>query len=990
MINNLLEDWYPQQRKLYYVLLGLLSIVFISSAIFIFRAENNVLDWLVTSSLETVQVPFRSVNVGLFQFDLTAENYLINQFYEGSGHQITPLSGYIFLAVFTVGLVFLLALSTYFSRVWYLVVMTGLCFVFVSFRFEQLAIFGWIDNTFLIIVLGLILPLSYYFHAIKTYLSLGFRLLSFALALSLIALVIALFSNVYNPFYFLISYGFVAPVVISIIFILIVSHEVVYFILYLASGSAIQRGKNGLTHFIVLSLIYLANVILVYLRNASVIDWDILYVEAFILLPISAIIGLWGFQKREILYGNIFTFRPIGGYLYLVLGVICFATIGYNAYTANDPTMEAFEDVIIFSHVGFGVLFFLYVISNFITPLSQGLAVFKIAYREANMPYISANIGGLVAAAALYFLSNQAALNQAIAGYYNGLGNTYTNEANFFLAKEYYRRGSIFGYNNHRSNYSMAELAIQDNDLDGAISRFKNATLKNPSEFAFINLANAQNEDHLFFDALFTLQEGVKRFPNSDKIYNNLGLHYKGTNFLDSAVYYMELGDNTESGRRTNNTNIVDVLTRNKIDLDRDSLILAYRNASFVPIKANLLAYSNNTGFWLQEPLEGPVSGALDLHSFAFIYNQGFAHLRYPRQKTIDAIDSYRKNQANGNFSSSLAFLKSILQYSQGNVNGAFRGLDVLQDDPQKSGYYNHLLGVLALEQDASMLAVDFFRRALSENYPDARVNLAIALAEAGEISGSLKIWEDIYSSDSSDVSKDMMLALNGPFIELLSGSDLNKYQAIRYRPQSFVGESLNILFESISDQQIALAALSTLIDISIKQGNYSDAKGLIEQLSEDTRNEGLWRATSNKLALYQIADDVLPITTLNDSIDIKVNWDAQNQKSDAYFLNLGMNNPFEGAQVIIASKYFKEIRNDDDKAYQILLSAIEVNPYSSRLTKAYILQSINVGLSNYAREELVRLFDLVPEQEFRQFEKLLEDEIKKFENFEFPVIDEE
>ena len=85
--------------------------------------------------------------------------------------------------------------------------------------------------------------------------------------------------------------------------------------------------------------------------------------------------------------------------------------------------------------------------------------------------------------------------------------------------------------------------------------------------------------------------------------------------------------------------------------------------------------------------------------------------------------------------------------------------MDVLRNDPLKKGYYNHILGIMAMEQKSPQLAIDFFGQALTENYESARVNLAIALAEAGEKSQALGLWNQILVEDSIEVANDILVA---------------------------------------------------------------------------------------------------------------------------------------------------------------------------------------------------------------------------------------
>ena len=131
-LDSFTRDWQPSHRKIYLFL----SLLFIGiTAVYFFaivRGHENALEWFVTSTLETIEVPLRQFNVGLFEFDIPVDNYLISQAYQGSAHKITQLSGYLHLTVFSLMLLILITISTYFSRIWYLVSMTATSFVLRS------------------------------------------------------------------------------------------------------------------------------------------------------------------------------------------------------------------------------------------------------------------------------------------------------------------------------------------------------------------------------------------------------------------------------------------------------------------------------------------------------------------------------------------------------------------------------------------------------------------------------------------------------------------------------------------------------------------------------------------------------------------------------------------------------------------------------------------------------------------------------------------
>ena len=68
-----------------------------------------------------------------------------------------------------------------------------------------------------------------------------------------------------------------------------------------------------------------------------------------------------------------------------------------------------------------------------------------------------------------------------------------------------------------------------------------------------------------------------------------------------------------------------------------------------------------------------------------------------------------------------------------------------------------------------------------------------------------------------------------------------------------------------------------------------------------------------------------------------------------------------------------------------MLQKAIEVNKYSIRLLKAYIIQCARIDFDNYALYELERIQELIPRQDYDilldEYKVLLADSRAKFEN---------
>jgi len=61
--------------------------------------------------------------------------------------------------------------------------------------------------------------------------------------------------------------------------------------------------------------------------------------------------------------------------------------------------------------------------------------------------------------------------------------------------------------------------------------------------------------------------------------------------------------------------------------------------------------------------------------------------------------------------------------------------------------------------------------------------------------------------------------------------------------------------------------------------------------------------------------------------------------------------NPFFEPGVYEAVKYLNGLNGGEGQAYDLVLNAVNMNPFSTGLNKAYALQCVRVGLRSYAMD---------------------------------------
>ena len=83
----------------------------------------------------------------------------------------------------------------------------------------------------------------------------------------------------------------------------------------------------------------------------------------------------------------------------------------------------------------------------------------------------------------------------------------------------------------------------------------------------------------------------------------------------------------------------------------------------------------------------------------------------------------------------------------------------------------------------------------------------------------------------------------------------------------------------------------------------------------------------------------------------------------------IGLKNPFFEDGILEAAAFFNNQIGDLDRAYDILLNSVNLNPFSIPLNRAYALQCLRVGLTNYAVDTMEELRSMMPSAMFQTFE---------------------
>ena len=831
---------------------------------------DTSLDWEVTTSADVISFPAWTMDNGLMKHEITSEKYLLTEQYSGSEIKRNLLSDKVYLAIIWLGMCLFLASATYLNRYLFIGIVAAFALMLNRLNLFEIGLFGIHSKAVILIpFIGLATPLIL-FHEYRKNTSFIIRLLT------LLLISVGIIFGISNQALFIdhfLAHSIFSFGICFLLFLLIISEEVMFALLYVVTSG--KGGKSNHIHFIVLSLGYIGNLTLYYLDKSGIYQNSFFIFDPFILLSISILVALWSLKFKNQLAE---TYMPAGWLPLLTVG-IGIVSLGFVSLSMNrgmDAIYESMHYFILYFHIGFGFMFLLYIIANFIDPLLKGFEVYKIAYRERNFPYVTSKLGGLVIICAFYFYSGQAPYNLLRSGYYNYLSVKEANLDNPRLSKEYLIQASFLGYNTHYPNYQLGWLEWNEGKEFRSKTNFFNAAQRFPSPYALINYGNI-DEDINPSKVQANYEEALRKM-NSQEIKNNLGIILLEQGNAMNALDYFE---GIESSQEWNDAPLLNKWAAyKKLELiDSTSIDEDYATGNF-GVRANILttvAKAGNLDF-----IPESLNQSAELHRQSYLLNSSylFSHdsiaplLRKEIDMTNEASRSDRLSKA-----------LALHNYAKGEVNQAFLIFDDLQANAHQyyKGEYLDDMGKLALDQGAYRLALDFFDKAIEVKFEKAQLHKLEAYATLDQI-------------------------------------------------EDFKTELLNIVKKD--------------------PGLTQYANQLLDQLPN-------YRPTKQT---YQLPD----FSTLSDSAVISI----------------GRRNAFLEEQVIKASRELNDRQTSG--SYEMLIDALDINPYSIQLLKEYILVALDWNLIDYSMQSLERLKTLLSAEDYREFEDIFKEKRKAIQEAEW------
>ena len=978
-----LQFW-KSWNKFYQTIFAIFSILVFAALIFFWVSWEASPAPVITlehfQQIQRIEVSSHSFQVGLTNLVVPADSYLIFENIFGSRLQPNTPALYFFLGALTISFLVLITIITTLSRYWFLIGMALVILFLASLRFDALEIFGLTNKSVTIGVVLLLGALAFYFHAFRKEAALGQRLLIFLTLMILTTIVIYFFSRTASPFLHLAVNGLMAGIILCLIFILMVSHEIVAAFVTITTQNI--KSSKSLQHFLILTVVYLVNISLMFASKMDFIGWSFFSINSFFVFTVSAILGIWGFRQRTMVNENMPT-EQHGIFFYISMMLMGISTMGYFAASASDVMMDAFDDLIMAAHLGCGIIFFLYVIANFGPMLVKNLPVHKVLYKPETMPHFTYRLMSIIAVFAVIStaVSWKTYINLATASYYHAYGDLYLSQADEGMAEVYYTKSIQFRNQNLHAHYGLASIYASRYESIKEKKEFEKSTKWSPSVPVYLNLGEAYASQGNNLEAALTIDEGRKKFPNSGELQNAAGLSFMKLKLPDSALYFFQQAKKLNGTSEIAETNLLGAAALFNSNHPIDS-ILSLKNTKLDGVKVNQLALANQKQLPLIFVDKLELDTALTVYQTALLCNRLINQKERADTALVSQVMKLARKPSNAGFKERLLVASAHALYSRGEVK---RALQTLREAAYRSGegHYHALMGLWLLEQNNPLAASGYFKIANEKEQPFARYHQAIAETEADSLSQAFISWDSLSRSKDKAIggfATMMKRVLRSKSSEISALSDEEKYYFCRYK----IAMTDSLLFEKtvngIDNEKMKVRAIVDRAKKWFAMDETARASQMLQQVSGHVDKS--LKAEMDQLGLMLAAergDWNFVGTKLNNGLKIPFNQrvylealqeeQTGNAKEAAlrYRYLLNANDQFEEG-IVAASRFITNDTTDRLKNFSLLVDGLLAKPNSVKILKQHVLECIPLGLPQEAQDSLDKLRLLMLPSSFKKF----------------------
>lgn len=697
------KTWSFAEKTILFVSLLFLSVTMVFSLGWYYNGLYAVIEWDIATELGSKIIQKPAFTISGLEFTLPETLYYVKEFYLPSPLQVKQLPATFLVSCLFFGLV---AVASGIANQKGIYFLSGVVIIAVFFLFLRLEnVFNTTNQWPFLLSFGLVAGLAYYFSSFKPFTPFVKRFIYFLVLIALLLAGILTFSQTLLPISVLSGYGIVTAIILSLFFIFWVAQEIFIGLVWMVGQAAI-KGKSSRKAFWIIGIIYILNCLLIYLENRSFIANSFVIISPIYILLISSILGIWSLHKylEDV---DVMSFRGSGIWIFLGLGIITFGAVGYAYATGNDPLMEFYDDYIAATFLIVGVCLFIHSLINYSALLKNGYNLFVVFWKPKLSRLTLARVGAILLLLFALSQRNFYAFDQVMAGLQNAQADYYLATGQDKAAESFFKESILYDNYNHKANYGLATLSNKVNDPVSSSYFYKQANFRKGSEWAYAGLGSNLENELLIFDAIFTLQEGLQKFPDSAPLATNLARLMEKAKQVDSSFYYKDLALEMCYSCKVEETNMQSFWIENGREDKVAEELKKIKTRPYISSQANSLAVDR----WLKDSTEADLKSlkfpeALSVAQFAALFNAVKQGLYLPDS----TLAKMQQNGANQFFAREITYLRAISSYNNGDKIEGIKKLSYLSmDTTAQSIIYRKQLAVWYLQEGLCDRAVNFF-----------------------------------------------------------------------------------------------------------------------------------------------------------------------------------------------------------------------------------------------------------------------------------------
>jgi tetratricopeptide (TPR) repeat protein len=581
---------------------------------------------------------------------------------------------------------------------------------------------------------------------------------------------------------------------------------------------------------------------------------------------------------------------------------------------------------------------------------------------------------------------------QGVAGYYNGLGDYYIVSNEPTSANAFYNLALEQEFQNHKSNYSLASLALSQNNQTAAAFYFQQALLKQPNPQDYVGLSQTYLQTDLFFEAVKTLQRGLRAFPGSGELQNNLGYLYARTSVADSAYYYLKSATSYADQDGVPESNLLAFYARNPKLLSADSTLAksatesAYESYQANALALRLVAQSDtsqpNQPAWLtgESANEG-----LSVGRFASLYNYTLASQRADTT-LAGTLKRFSEKPVNQDFTDDLLLARAVAEYNRHHLPDAFSLMSQLAEgDPQNGSVYRSITGLWLLEQGLYRRAAETFGYNATDT--TSIYYRAVALTKANDPVLAQSLWETAAKNDPAVAALKQVY-----YQERKPQTDLEKAFYATYRTDD---PNRGAYWETVNDPSLKTVAGAALANDYLDQLQWRNAQLILSGLPDSKQLSPVAVSKRNVAAIRLSAfrrsvgsaetmakTSILPQYKAERDYWLGQTYErtrrlAQAQQAYGRALQLAPLN----ARIASATAQLEQQRKQTKTAYDLVLTALPFNEDNAELLKTYVMLCLDLSLPDYAETGLIKLQAATTPTDYQAFRLTYQGKLASIEN---------